>query len=242
MGSPTNEALRFTDEAQHGVTINQGFWMGKYLVTQGDYLSVVGTNPSYFTPTHGYSQNLSRPVEDVNWVNATNYCALRTSKERGAGLIPTNYAYRLPTESEWEYACRAGTTTALYLGTDLDSGQANFYGPDEYDSTTGQVSNPNGIYLGTTSQVGNYVTNAWGLNDMIGNVDEWCQDWYGTYPAGSVTNPPGALSGPGRVIRGGDWGATGQYCRSAARSYLNPANTNNYVGYYIGFRVVLATQ
>src|SRR6266446_3310509 len=135
MGSPTNEAERFSDEVQHIVTISRGFWMEKFLVTQGDYLSVVGSNPSYFTSAHGYSDDLTRPVETVSWSDATNYCALRTQQERAGGLIPTNYVYRLPTESEWEYACRAGTTTAFYLGRRLRSGQANFLGQNEYDAS-----------------------------------------------------------------------------------------------------------
>jgi len=233
MGSPTNEALRESsgfDEAQHVVTIRQGFWMGKYLVTQGDYRAVVGNNPSYF------AGDLNRPVEQVTWNDATNYCALRTVRERVAGLIPANYAYRLPTESEWEYACRAGTTTAFYLGNGLHSGQANFNAEWEYDAATGQIHNPSGIYLATTTPVGSYATNGWGLCDMIGNVWEWCQDWYGTYPPGSVTDPQGAVSGSHRVMRGGSYFLYAQYCRSAQRNRYNPT----YSGVTIGFRTVLA--
>src|ERR1035437_7569119 len=110
MGSPTNEAERDTNQTQHLVTISRGFWIGKFLVTQGDYLGVVGSNPSYFTSANGYSADLTRPVETVNWIDASNYCAMRTQQERAGGLIPTNYVYRLPTESEWEDADRAGTT------------------------------------------------------------------------------------------------------------------------------------
>lgn len=230
MGSPTNEALRDLDETQHVVTISRGFWMGKYLVTQGDYLSVVGNNPSYFTgdPT--------RPVEQVSWVDAASYCTLRTAQERAAGLIPTNFVYRLPTESEWEYACRAGTTTACYLGSGLHSGQANFNGQYEYDASVGTSYNPSGIYLQTTTPVGSYAANGWGLYDMSGNVWEWCQDWYGAYPTGSVTDPQGAASGSTRVERGGGWFSSGQYCRSAQRYSSGPTSTSS----DIGFRVVLA--
>src|SRR6266478_3379850 len=163
MGSPTNEAEWDSTEVQHIVTISRGFWMGKYLVTQGDYLAVVGSNPSYFTSANGYSDDLTRPVETVSWYDATNYCGLRTQQERAAGLIPTNYVYRLPTESEWEYACRAGTTTAFYLGSALRSGQANFDGQYEYDASVGTIANTNGIYLHRTTAVGSYQPNPWGL-------------------------------------------------------------------------------
>jgi formylglycine-generating enzyme required for sulfatase activity len=230
MGSPTNEALRYPDETQHNVTISRGVWMGQYLVTQGDYLAVVGGNPSYF------QGDPTRPVEQVSWNDATNYCALRTQQEQTGGLIPTNYLYRLPTESEWEYACRAGTTTAFNLGTALRSGQANFDGQYEYDAATGTIYNPNGIYLQTTTPVGSYAANRWGLYDMVGNVWEWCQDWYGGYPAGSVIDPQGAATGSSRVLRGGTWHYDAQFCRSAQRNSYPPTSTS----ILYGFRVVLA--
>lgn len=236
MGSPVAEALRFDDEVQHVVTISRGFWMQRHLVTQGVYLGVVGSNPSYFAPTNGFSQDLNRPVDQVSWADATNYCALLTARELAAGRIPGNCAYRLPTESEWEYACRAGTSTAFYLGNGLSSAEANFWGRYEYDSVTGQVINANGVYLQTTTPVGSYAPNGWGLYDMIGNVWEWCQDWYGPYPAGSVVDPQGPASGNSRTVRGGDWGAFGRFCRAAQRSGNIPAPSSRRVG----FRVVLA--
>ncbi len=183
MGSPSTEALRGLAEALHLVTISRGFWMEKFLVTQGDYLAVVGSNPSYFNGVQfngvsnvDYGTDLTRPVEQVSWIDATNYCGLRTQQERAAGLIPTNYVYRLPTESEWEYADRAGTTTAFYLGSGLHSGKANFDGQYEYDATMGTIYNAGGIFLAQTTAVGSYAANGWGLYDMIGNVWEWCQD------------------------------------------------------------------
>ncbi len=236
MGSPTSEAERGLDEDQHLVTISRGFWMEKFLVTQADYLSLMATNPSYFTSANGFSNDLTRPVEQVSWYDAANYCALRTQQERAGGLIPTNYVYRLPTESEWEYACRAGTTTAFYLGSGLHSGQANFAGEEEYDASVGQIFNPNGIYLAQTTAVGSYAANGWGLYDMIANVLEWCQDWYGAYPAGSVTDPQGAVSGSYRLMRGGTWYDYAWDCRSADRDIYTPDFRYNGTG----FRVLLA--
>jgi formylglycine-generating enzyme required for sulfatase activity len=233
MGSPTNEALRGTgeiDEIQHIVTISKGFYMGKCPVTQAEYLTVAGTNPSHFTG------NTLLPVESVSWANASNYCALRTAQERAAGLIPTNWVYRLPTESEWEYACRAGTVTAFYLGSALHSQQANFVGTNEYDSVAGSIYNPTGVNLQTTTVVGSYAPNGWGLYDMAGNVAEWCQDWSGSYPTGFVIDPQGPSTGVGKVIRGGSWLNSGVDCRSAARSGIKNGNSSNFVG----LRVVLA--
>jgi sulfatase modifying factor 1 len=232
MGSPTNEALRNSDEVQHVVTISHGFFMGKFPVTQGEYLAVVGSNPSFHTG------NLNYPVEKVSWYDATNYCGLRTAQERAAGLIPANWAYRLPTEAEWEYACRAGTTTAFYLGSALHSQQANFAGTNEYDAVVGNIYNASGVYLQATTVVGGYAPNGWGLYDLAGNVDEWCQDWYGDYPAGSVTDPQGPASGTFRIHRGGYWFAGGANCRSAIRAHIMPANDRN----ASGFRAVLAQQ
>jgi formylglycine-generating enzyme required for sulfatase activity len=236
MGSPTNEAERGSDERQHTVTISRGFWMEKYLVTQGDYLAVVGSNPSYFTSANGYSDDLTLPVETVSWFDATNYCAMRTQQERAGGLIPTNYVYRLPTESEWEYAYRAGTTTAFYLGSGLYSGEENFDGQWEYDASVGTINNPSGIYLGQTTAVGSYAANGWGLYDMIGNVFERCQDWYGAYPAGTAIDPQGPATGSSRVNRGGSWSSYARSCRPEGRGYVSPAYRSN----FFGFRVLLA--
>jgi formylglycine-generating enzyme required for sulfatase activity len=240
MGSPTSEAFWLSNETQHTVTISRGFWMEKFLVTQGDYLAVVGINPSYFNGVRNgtdYGTDLTRPVEEVSWIDATNYCAIRTQQERAEGLIPTNYVYRLPTESEREYTGRAGTTTAFCLGRALRSGQANFNGQGEYDASLGTISNPNGIYLQTTTPVGSYAANGWGLYDMIGNVAEWCQDWYGTYPGGIALDPQGPATGSFREIRGGYWDFSAWECRSAARDGYPPT----FQGNYIGFRVLLAS-
>ena len=200
MGSPPTEAIRYDNESpQTEVTISQGFWMGRYEVTQGDYLAVIGSNPSAFLG------DLNRPVEQVNWYGAANYCARLTDVERAAGRLPAGYVYRLPTEAEWEYAARAGTTTAFHYGPALRSGTENFDGRREYDSSVGTIDNAPGTYLGRTTPVGSYEPNAWGLYDIHGNVWEWCQDWHGPYPGGYVTDPEGPSTGSRRAARAGCW-------------------------------------
>ena len=229
MGSPTNEALRGTDENQHVVTISRGFYMGKFPVTQAEYNPVMGRS--------GGSSNF--PVVFVKWSDATNYCGLRTALERQAGLIPTNWAYRLPTESEYEYACRAGTVSAFYCGSSLRSSQANFLGTNSYDSAIGNVFDSTGVILNATTNVGNYVPNGWGLYDMAGNVDEWCSDWYGTYPTNAVVDPQGPATGSLKTRRAGRYSDPAALCRSACRAgNVSP----NSVGDAGGFRVVLSQQ
>jgi formylglycine-generating enzyme required for sulfatase activity len=242
MGSPTSEAQRYPDETQHTVTLTKGFYMGKYAVTQGEYLALMGSNPSYFT-TRDYNGNaippdLNRPVEEVSWDDATNYCAHLTQREQAAGRLPSGWVYRLPTESEREYACRAGTTTAFHYGNALHGGMANFYDYYEYDASVGDiyVSNPAVSWLPRTTTVGSYQPNAWGLYDMHGNVWEWCRDWYGSYLTGSVIDPQGPTSGSLCVFRGGCWYGHGRNCRSANRISYYPSHGD----YNIGFRVVLA--
>jgi formylglycine-generating enzyme required for sulfatase activity len=232
MGSPASEAQRELAETQHTVTLTKGFYMGKYAVTQGEYLALMGSNPSYFTG------DLNRPVEQVSWDDATNYCAHLTAQEQAAGRLPSGWVYRLPTESEREYACRAGTTTAFHYGSALHGGMANFYSYYEYDAANGDIYvSSSTTYLGRTTTVGSYQPNAWGLHDMHGNVWEWCWDWYGTYPTGSVSDPQGAPSGSSRVIRGGCWHYYGRLCRSAGRYGFGYSSG----GFnFVGFRVVLA--
>jgi formylglycine-generating enzyme required for sulfatase activity len=238
MGSPTSEMERGTDETQHTVTLTKGFYMGKYQVTQGDYQSLIGSNPSYYKPANGYSQDLNRPVEEVSWADAVNYCEELTTQQQLGGQIPAGWTYRLPTESEWEYACRAGRATAFNFGSAIRGGMANFYDNWEYDASVGSsyVANPTVPYLNRTTTVGSYPPNDWGLYDMHGNVMEWCQDWYGTYPTGGVTDPRGPTLGSYRVVRGGCALVGGRYCRSAYRLYYAPSYTN----YVVGFRVVLS--
>jgi formylglycine-generating enzyme required for sulfatase activity len=244
MGSPASEPARDTSEGpQTRVTITQGFWMGRHEVKQSEYLAVMGSNPSYFAAANGYGTDLNLPVETVSWNDAVAYCAALTTRERNAGRLPAGYAYRLPTEAEWEYACRAGTTTVFHYGAALRSGMANFYGPYEYPPCAGQAfpygcHNSSGTYLGRTTSVGSYAPNAWGLYDMHGNVWEWCSDrWSTSLPGGSVTDPQGSATGSFRVIRGGSWRNLAFNCRSAYRYNYYPGHRYN----IIGFRVVLAS-
>ena len=225
MGSPTNEVGRFDPEGpQTAVTISSGYWMGKYEVTQAEYLAVMGSNPSYFSTNYGYAEDLSRPVDTVSWSEATNFCALLTQRERAAGRIASNCTYRLPTEAEWEYASRGWTSTRFNYGDD----------PDFTDLTNYAWYFDNGGH--TTHPVGQKLPNPWGLYDMYGNLSEWCRDWRADYTGGIALDPQGPVSGSYRVTRGGDWDENARNCRSASRSDRSPE-----AGYgVIGFRVVLA--
>jgi len=207
MGCPETEKDRQPIETQHEVTISKPFYMGKYEVTQEQYEAITGTNPST-------SKGAKNPVEIVSWDDAQEFCKKVSAK--------TGKTVRLPTEAEWEFACRAGTTTTYYTGdTEADLNLAAWYN-----------HNSNG----TTHPVGQKEPNAWGLYDMHGNVFEWCQDWYGEYPAGAATDPKGAANGQFRVLRGGSWNINPRNCRSANRIRVTPDSRNS----FSGFRVVLA--
>jgi formylglycine-generating enzyme required for sulfatase activity len=202
----------------HLVTISRPFWMGRYEVTQAEYQArMLNNNPSLFAgPT--------RPVETVMWHDAMAYCSALTAHEAAAGRLPTGYCYRLPTEAEWEYCCRAGTTTEYHTGNTLTCAQASF----------GYVACGNF----STAAVGSYPPNAWGLYDMHGNVWEICLDhWDATvnYPTSPVVDP-WVSSGPYHVFRGGGYGDPAHACRSAVRTGSVPAYSTG----DLGFRVVLA--
>jgi len=235
MGSPAYETGRDQDEDQHQVTIS-GFYMGRYEVMQKEYQRIMGTNPSNFKGDY-------LPVENVSWYDAIEYCNRRSQRE---GLTPAytidkkqrdpnnknHYdtvkwtvtwnknanGYRLPTEAEWEYACRAGTTSAYNTGANIsdDTGW--------YDANSG----------GKTRPAGQKTANDWGLYDMHGNVVEWCWDWYGAYSSGAQTDPAGPSAGDNRVKRGGCWLDNASSARSVGRSSFHP----NDGSYYIGFRLV----
>jgi formylglycine-generating enzyme required for sulfatase activity len=225
MGSPTNEVDRSSNEGpQTTVTLTRGFWIGKYEVTQGEYLAIMNTNPSVFPG------DLGRPVSSVSWPDATNYCAKLTQRELAAGRIPAGSRYRLPTEAEWECAARAGTSTRFSYGDDPDYASVGDHA--WLASNSGLAPHP----------VGQKLSNPWGLYDMEGNVVEWCQDWFGLLPGGVQIDPTGpASSASGRkVVRGGAFDNTQQSCRSAARFLFQafpPLSDTD-----LGFRVVLVTD
>ena len=231
MGSPKDELGKWDGETQHQVTLTCGYWMGKYEVTQAQYEAIMGTNPSRF-------KGADLPVETVSWYDAMNFCAKLTAIEKAAGRLPEGYEYTLPTEAQWEYACRAGTTTALNSGKDLSNAEGcpemdevgwYVYNSGEYDS--------NGVWTreGKTYPVGQKKPNAWGLYDMHGNVNEWCLDWYGDYPTTAVVDPTGPETGEYRVMRGGSLDTYARACRSAFRN-----RGSSYGDYVCGFRVALA--
>ncbi|MHC6203564.1 SUMF1/EgtB/PvdO family nonheme iron enzyme, partial [Breznakiellaceae bacterium SP9] len=220
MGSPSSEAERERNEVQHSVSISKAFFMSKYEVTQREWVDVMGSNPSDFK-----GDNL--PVEQVSWLDVIDYCNKRSVKEgltpaytRNGNTVTWNKnanGYRLPTEAEWEYACRAGTTTPYSSGSSVDNA-------GWYSSNSGWKTHP----------VGTKQANAWGLYDMHGNVGEWCWDRDGGYSSDSQTDPMGAASGSIRVWRGGSWRYHAAYLRSAARNNYTP--TTRYID--LGFRVV----
>ena len=196
-------------QQQHEVTISKPFYMGVTEVTQAQYEAVMGTNPSH-------TKGATNPVEMVSWNDATEFCKKLSEK--------TRQAVRLPTEAEWEYACRAGTQTAFSFGDDPSAlGDYAWWGMNSGE---------------TTHPVGQKKPNAWDLFDMHGNVYEWCADWVGYYPKVAVTDPQGPASGKYRVLRGGDWAGIQVMCRSAVRVGLTPVNR----GINFGFRVAVSVS
>ena len=238
MGSPESEPERESNEIQHLVTLSD-FYLSEKAITNEQYCrflnaksissdgkgNVSGYGSQTLVIAHEWgvqyissewrpaSGKADYPVVYVTWYGAKAYC---------------NWAGgRLPTEAEWEYACRAGTTTPFNTGANLTTSQANYNGNYPYNSNVKET------YLKRTQPVGSYAPNAWGLYDMHGNVWEWCSDWYGNYSTSAVTNPQGSDSGLFRVLRGGSWNYSARFCRSANRYIISPLNRD----YYYGFRL-----
>jgi len=220
MGSPIEEEGAGKDESQHQVTISKDYYLGVTEVTQGQYEKVMGTNPSHFQKrVIRKTDSKMYPVEQVLWKQAVEFCKKLSElpEEKKAGRV-----YRLPTEAEWEYACRAGSKTAYSFG--------------ESQKSLGDYAWFDGISNVQTHPVGEKKPNAWGLYDMHGNVWEWCSDWYGDYPEGAVSDPAGPLEGSDRVRRGGGWCGGAAICRSASRGRSGPSIRY----FYDGFRVALS--
>jgi len=219
MGSPNsdNDALS-EEQPQTTITLTRGFFASKFEVTQGQYLSVVGSNPS------GFGGDTNLPVDSVSWTAATNFCRLLNIAEATAGRLPVGYAYRLPTEAEWEYVARAGSTNRFSWGDDLT-----------------YAALPNHAWFslnsgGSTRPVGQKLPNAWGLHDMSGNVCEWTQDSFAAYSGGSLTDPAPFLGSATKVFRGGSHADDNVSCRPADRKSIVQSTALN----IFGLRVVLA--
>lgn len=234
MGSPATETGRLADESQHRVTLTEGFWMGKYEVTNGQYRLYREGHSSGGFQGHSLDSD-SQPVTNVSWSNAKGFCDWLS---RRAGVT-----FRLPTEAEWEYACRAGATTSRYWG-DREATMGRY--ANTYDQTGSQVFKSLGWGAadtvdgyGVSSPVGRFGANAWGLHDMIGNAWEWCSDWYGEdyYSRSPESDPQGPGSGTWRVLHGGSWAAAPGLCRSAYRLRIEPTHAST----HSGFRVCLSS-
>jgi formylglycine-generating enzyme len=217
MGSPSNEPGRLTRETQHQVTLTKSYYMQTTEFSHAQWRAVMGSNLPCFSDCGD-----DCPVERVSWYDVQEFITELNNLGQGT--------YRLPTEAEWEYAARAGTTTPFNTGICLSTDQAN------YDGRYPLSGCPSWVYRAKTLPVASFAPNAWGLYDMHGNVWEWVQDWYGSYPAEAATDPTGPLTGSNRVMRGGNWMSKGENCRSAFRRIVNQ---DNQLDYYRGFRLVL---
>jgi formylglycine-generating enzyme len=218
MGSPKEEKERQDNETQHKVTLSRGFYLGVHLVTQEQWQAVMGNNPSNFKG----EKNL--PVEQVSWDDCQEFVKKLREKDKKP--------YRLPTEAEWEYACRAGTTTPFHFGETISTDQANYDGNDSYGN------GKKGEFRKKTKPVGSLPANAWGLHDMHGNVYQWCQDRHDAYPHKDVADPQGPDAGKFRVLRGGSWVGDPHVCRSAFRGRYEPGDR----GYICGLRVCFSVE
>lgn len=257
MGSPGDEPYRRVDETDHKVKLTMPWYIGIHEVVQEDYEKIMGANPSYFSAKGGGSAKVNGlatnrfPVEMVSWFDAVEFCnrlsvkdgyaayyKLTDVKKEGASItsatvaIPGGNGYRLPSEAEWEFACRAGTTTPFHYGKESSERTSNV---KALLDTGGYGASPKWKELGRTTTVGSYPANAWGLFDMHGNAAEWCEDWYdkGYYSVSPRENPRGPEQGAHRAIRGGSWLVNDAICRSACRFFHLPSESTSYSGFRI---------
>jgi formylglycine-generating enzyme required for sulfatase activity len=231
MGSPEDEQDRWYNEGPvHGVHLSKGFYLGSTEVTQGQYQAVMGANPSFFNGGR-FGVDSSRPVEQVSWSAAAAFCRKLSDLE--------GKTYRLPTEAEWEYACRAGTSTRLSFGDAPLCGArcSSCAGADEHLWWCG-----NSTLDGPTQAVGQKAPNPWGFFDMHGSVLEWCQDWYELYSADEVVDPQGPGTGEEKVLRGGSWALGINQCRSAQRFDQSLEHDWNSMGFRVAMEVPSASE
>jgi formylglycine-generating enzyme required for sulfatase activity len=212
MGSHESELVRPSDEEQHEVTLTQGYWLADTACTQALWTVVMGKNPAHFR------EDMNNPVEKVSWDDAKQFI------DRLNHDYPDLLAH-LPTEAQWEYACRAGTITPLSFGEQITPEKVNYHGNHPY------AGDQKGQDRQKTVPVKSLPPNPWGLYEMHGNVLEWCADWYGAYPEHAVIDPEGPENGDGRMLRGGSWRNHGLFVRSADRYWSEPDNRSSHVGF-----------
>lgn len=269
MGSPASELFHKADEGpQIQITLTKGFWLGKTMVTIGQWKSVMGLDVRgqlgkmlhddtlhdlggkkqavrdfmRFSCDAGPGQYLANedenlPMYFVSWNDAMEFCKILNERERAAGHLPEGYEFNLPTEAQWEYACRAGTTDATYAGSLVVAGRHSpvldniaWYDANSPDDYTGNGFNVSGR-KGGPRPVAQKQPNTWGLYDMEGGIWEWCRDWYGSYRGGSLADPSGSATGTDRVNRGGSFGSGAGDERSANRAKNPPAEASAYRGF-----------
>jgi len=224
MGSPPGEPERRPGEDQVEVTLTKGFWMAKFEATQGQWKRVMGPLPGPLTAQLPEGDDF--PVGNINFAEAEDFCRKLTDLTHRDGSLPADWEFRLPTEAQWEYACRAGTTTATAFGDKLSSRQANFQGKPYNGAEPGPS-------LGRAAKVGSYPANPWGLHDMHGNIFEWCRDWYHPKLPGGVDPDLSFAKATSRVRRGGAWTDDGWPCRSAFRLRFEPERRYDHIGFRV---------